>query len=630
MHNTGTRWKLLGLLFIFSILQFNQVTAQDCTGFTFSVCSVTNSDALVGNGTVKFDGPFLPPNQTFGCFVMDSAGFPHPNSQSLHLVNNGFTSTCDSIANSYTMAGLMPGRWFFIFSNLAVTCTTMVGATVPQAAPACDFHPTLKWKKDATQPGGSDGAAVLKGNKFVFNVSPFSIYPIHSLSRNGGPFVKGPLVYQQFPFTARPGNFQTNDVSNCASTTPPPFNGSSFPDILVCGLTPGNYRIALIAGYDTTCHDTVSFQIGAPDSVATPTVSLASGTYAGNQTVTITTPTSGATIYYTLSGNKPNLAVPNSYTKIYNGPLLISGATTLRTLAAKGGVASAVVARFYTITDPQVVTTPVFTLPGGAYSGLQSIGIVNETPGSSIWFTTNGTVPVPNAPGTQLYTGPIQLPFSATIRAIGSMSGFANSAVAVANYVLTGVQTVAAPTFSPLPGAFPSPQSVTISCATAGATILYTTNGQTPRAGLLDARVYSTPVNISASRTVKARAFLSGSVESPVTVGNYTIGAARKNVAEGELDYYFQPVEGGADLQNEVISVYPNPSQTGVFEFNRTEANSEAQFTVRNVLGQTVISQILQQNEVKATVDLSGQPSGLYFLDLGNGAARKQVKLIKP
>jgi Chitobiase/beta-hexosaminidase C-terminal domain len=40
--------------------------------------------------------------------------------------------------------------------------------------------------------------------------------------------------------------------------------------------------------------------------------------------------------------------------------------------------------------------------------------------------------------------------------------------------------TVATPTFSPSPGTYDSSLSVTISCATAGATIHYTTHGQDP------------------------------------------------------------------------------------------------------------------------------------------------------
>ena len=64
---------------------------------------------------------------------------------------------------------------------------------------------------------------------------------------------------------------------------------------------------------------------------------------------------------------------------------------------------------------------------------------------------------------------------------------------------------VAAPEFSLAAGSFTEPQTVSISCATAGATILYTTNGSNPAT---NGQVYSTPLTISATTTVKAVAFL--------------------------------------------------------------------------------------------------------------------------
>ena len=52
--------------------------------------------------------------------------------------------------------------------------------------------------------------------------------------------------------------------------------------------------------------------------------------------------------------------------------------------------------------------------------------------------------------------------------------------VTALDYTVSGVATAAAPTFSPAAGTYTSTQSVTISDATTGATIYYTTNGTTP------------------------------------------------------------------------------------------------------------------------------------------------------
>lgn len=79
---------------------------------------------------------------------------------------------------------------------------------------------------------------------------------------------------------------------------------------------------------------------------------------------------------------------------------------------------------------------------------------------------------------------------------------------------------VATPTFSPAGGAYTSAQSVTISCATEGATIRYTTNGTTPTAS---SPVYSQPIAVNSNMTIKAIGMKSGLTDSYVATAEYTI-----------------------------------------------------------------------------------------------------------
>ncbi len=84
--------------------------------------------------------------------------------------------------------------------------------------------------------------------------------------------------------------------------------------------------------------------------------------------------------------------------------------------------------------------------------------------------------------------------------------------------VVTG--TVATPTFNPTGGTYPTPQSVTISCATSGASIRYTTNGAEPTES---STLYSSPITISSTTTLKAKGFKTGWTPSSTATGIYNI-----------------------------------------------------------------------------------------------------------
>lgn len=83
---------------------------------------------------------------------------------------------------------------------------------------------------------------------------------------------------------------------------------------------------------------------GTTVTVATPTFSVAEGTYTSAQSVEISCATSGATIYYTLDGS-----TPDNTKSVYSGALSISATTTVKAIAIKDGVSSAVASATYTI-----------------------------------------------------------------------------------------------------------------------------------------------------------------------------------------------------------------------------------------------------------------------------------------
>jgi len=79
-----------------------------------------------------------------------------------------------------------------------------------------------------------------------------------------------------------------------------------------------------------------------------------------------------------------------------------------------------------------------------------------------------------------------------------------------------------APSFSPAAGTYTSAQSITISDAVAGATIYYTTDGSTPTTS---SSVYTHPITVSSTETVKAMAVAAGDTNSGVASAAYTINA---------------------------------------------------------------------------------------------------------
>ena len=86
----------------------------------------------------------------------------------------------------------------------------------------------------------------------------------------------------------------------------------------------------------------------------------------------------------------------------------------------------------------------------------------------------------------------------------------------------SGEVIVSKPTFSPAAGTYYSPVNVTLSCATADASIYYTLDGSTPTTG---STLYSAPIALSTNTTVKAIAALNDKV-SDVAEAAYEFGTA--------------------------------------------------------------------------------------------------------
>jgi hypothetical protein len=178
-----------------------------------------------------------------------------------------------------------------------------------------------------------------------------------------------------------------------------------------------------------------------------------------------------------------------------------------------GGVGSANV---FGITAGSAAATPTFSPAPGTYTSVQSVTISDATPGSTIYYTTDGTAPTTSS---SKYSGSITVSSSETIEAIAVVSGLSNSAVASGVYTLN-LPLAQTPVISVASGTYTSIQTVKITDATLGAKIYYTTDGSTPTAS---STLYKTPLTVSTSETLNAVAIASGYAPSATATATYTI-----------------------------------------------------------------------------------------------------------
>src|ERR1035438_7007191 len=168
---------------------------------------------------------------------------------------------------------------------------------------------------------------------------------------------------------------------------------------------------------------------------------------------------------------------------------------------------------FTSVGKADTVAAPTFSPSGGDYTTAQSVSLSSSTSGAGIRYTTDGSTPSDTV-GT-VYGGPLTVSATTTIKAVAYASGFTNSGVATSVYNIL----VATPSFSPGGGNYLTAQTVTIGTATAGAAIRYTTDGSSPSNTV--GTVYSGPVAVTATTTIKAIAYASGFTNSGVATAVY-------------------------------------------------------------------------------------------------------------
>jgi len=163
--------------------------------------------------------------------------------------------------------------------------------------------------------------------------------------------------------------------------------------------------------------------------------------------------------------------------------------------------------------------TPVISPASGTFTSIQTVTITDATPGTQIYYTTNGVVPTTTSTP---YTGPFVVSGrTQTVQAIAVETGYLQSVTATAAITLN-LSAPPPPVFSLAPGIYPAAQTVTLSDPQPGVVIYYTTNGSFPTTS---SPTYSGPISLSTSETLVAVAAYGYAQSSPASA-QYYIGSS--------------------------------------------------------------------------------------------------------
>jgi hypothetical protein len=241
-------------------------------------------------------------------------------------------------------------------------------------------------------------------------------------------------------------------------------------------------------------------------------------------------PTTGSPIYATLSSLVNGGWLSNTYTYMASVP-----ATPAVLLAPVPG-------------STLTATSATFNWSAGTAVTQYRLDLGTTGVGSTNLFTT-GTTTATLANATAL---PVNgLPIYARLWS------YMNGSWASADYTYTAskvIQAAAAPAFATPSGTYSLAQAVTISDATPGAAIYYTTNGTTPTAS---ANKYARAIAVSSTETIKAIAVASGYSQSAVATASYTISpqltAPKFSVASGT---YALPQKVTISSSTALVTIY--------------------------------------------------------------------------
>lgn len=176
----------------------------------------------------------------------------------------------------------------------------------------------------------------------------------------------------------------------------------------------------------------------------------------------------------------------------------------------------------YTPSSSSSVAAPTFSEDSKSFSDKFELKLSAGSDAAMIMYTTDGTTPSYKNNVGELYEAPISITHSTTVKAIAVSSKDEESAVVTNEYKLE----LPAPTISEATKIFTVPFTVSLSTeATAAEAILYTLDGTAPSWENNATEIYTEPIPISATTTLKAVSYATNGTTyeySPIATATYT------------------------------------------------------------------------------------------------------------
>lgn len=198
-----------------------------------------------------------------------------------------------------------------------------------------------------------------------------------------------------------------------------------------------------------------------------------------------------------------------------------SGEVVLSWSTVKGSVYLKSITITYTPSTSSVAA-PTFSADSKSFSDKFDLTLSAGSDAAKIMYTTDGTTPSYKNGVGELYSDPISITHSTTVKAIAVSSKDEESAVVTKEYKLE----LPVPIISEATKIFTAPFTVSLSTeATAAEAILYTLDGTDPSWENNATKKYTEPIQISATTTLKAISYATNGTTyeySPIATATYT------------------------------------------------------------------------------------------------------------